>query len=429
MRHTNIIHEDSAESVKQEALREAWHAAMLAVSKMQRIYNSSLTRVDQSHSILPLEQAAPIVRELQKTINDLYELGKGTAHGAQPSSRNRWYSAIRSRLPWKTRTESMLAESAWMQQKEWNSAIVHLFNEILNYLCDSTNKLRTFTEDQILYFQQITPWINSKIEELRSEQNHQIASILGKMTLLLDPNNSGMIENLQEQIALLKTQLKEQSLAYERRLNEIFFLAGKQPSFLTPVGNVEKQWETYVPFFITAPEPILDLTGENSGFLELMKRLGKSTYPSMQKQEGFEMNPRPELITGISHLQLNSIGSVISGRLSNCVAPEQLQQLIVGLHRIMKARSVLLIEADDAPNPSRQSDFLFDSRILDFALRSSGFDDVQIHSFVAADRNLELPNPDRINDPETREFLKALVNRMNGALQSHFQYYVVGYRT
>ena len=239
--------ETGSSSRRIEALYETWKLAMRTTSRMQKIYNEYLTRVDQAHAVPSLDESASVIRELQKTINALYDISGSISAESAVRFSARWWKNVLSPRWWARKWLQNELKPLLQQQKEWNATTVHLQNELVEYLSGSTRKMRLLLEEQILFFQQITPWIDVKIQELRQEQNHSMALNLGKLADLFQAvgsSSSSFVDGMIAQFNSLESQLNEKSLANERRLQEMWFQLNRQraaqPDFLPEAVDVKR---------------------------------------------------------------------------------------------------------------------------------------------------------------------------------------------
>src|SRR3990172_4947010 len=142
-----------------KAGKQTLQAVLDSVHKIQQIYNDYLTRTDNLHQIPTFEQAAPRIREIQKTLNDIFETKQSL--GALKDD-----SAASSKA---AHPVAGMLQPILQQQRDINATTVHLLNELIEYLCDMTQRSHALHESQIHFFQQITPWIDVKLEALRNE--------------------------------------------------------------------------------------------------------------------------------------------------------------------------------------------------------------------------------------------------------------------
>jgi 2-polyprenyl-3-methyl-5-hydroxy-6-metoxy-1,4-benzoquinol methylase len=320
-------------------MHQTWRTAMRNAAKVQKIYNEYLTRVDQTHDISTLEESAPVLRELQKNLNELFNITNGSnAVVARRFSRT-WFKQVLSPQWWRKKWFLNEVHPVFTKQKEFNSATVHLLNEVLNYFFGTTKQMRELLEAQILYFQQITPWIDVKFRELQAQQNHNLAYNLAKVLAEFDSSDH-VLHRILEQFHSLESQINERSLAAERRLQELWFqmykdrtpvtevsaeaydagrirvemeelrskldkLTTNSPTNSDPVPVQQKpeyplsadfryfvfeeifrgasavikdRFREYVPYFLMGPEPVLDIGCGRGEFLQLMKEIGKDGY-------------------------------------------------------------------------------------------------------------------------------------------------------
>src|SRR4029078_9217259 len=111
----------------------------------------------------------------------------------------------------------------WQQQQEWNGATVHLLNELIEYISKTSAQTRRLLHEQILFFQQITPWIDTKLTQSAREQRLDTEQTLAQLSAMLGGADPKQIIS---HFFLLKSQLYETNLSNERRLNEIVAALG-----------------------------------------------------------------------------------------------------------------------------------------------------------------------------------------------------------
>jgi 2-polyprenyl-3-methyl-5-hydroxy-6-metoxy-1,4-benzoquinol methylase len=461
-------------SDKRSGLQEALESAIRATEKAQKIYNDYLRKVDDLHAVPPLEESAPLVRQLQKNINELFDI---TAR-ATPDSR------------WSKRE----AAESWKQQKDWNAAVVHLLNELIEYTSRASAQTRSLLEQQILFFQQITPWMDAKLhqfaceEELKTDQNH---AQLGALITGQDP------KKVLAQFYTLQSQLYEQSLANERRLQEITAkLSGSIPLTRemertkveleelremvggmasrnavddTPVPQnldstfpktrdfryfafeeifrgssewLKERMKSYVRYFVTAPEPVLDIGCGRGEFLQLMKEIGKNAYGIEQNTYESETLTNQglnvlheEILPHLTRLEKDSLGSIFCAQVVEHLKPDEVYQILSRLSTLMKSGSCVVIETINPLSVFAFHHLYFKDpthifpvhpQTLAFLLRYTGFQNVEIHPITPVPEHERLPAPASVENTETKGYLSFIVERLNDLLYSNLEYYVVG---
>jgi 2-polyprenyl-3-methyl-5-hydroxy-6-metoxy-1,4-benzoquinol methylase len=448
---------------ERSALKEALEAAIRATSEMQETYNRYLRKIDELHAIAPLDDSAPIIRKLQKNINELYDIS------ADPVK----------------------------QQKEWNAVTVHLLNELIDYIARSSHETRLLFEQQILFFQQITPWMDAKIHQTKKEQKADTSESIAQLGALLKGSDP---EKILAQFYSLQSQLYEKSLANERRLEELWDRINGSPpemqeltriktelqelrdNFVAPASggpssNSEprgdagatdfpltrdfryfafeeifrgsSEWLTerlkaYVPYFVTAPEPVLDIGCGRGEFLEIMKQIGKNSYGIEMNQyevekltkQGLKVSAE-EILPHLHKLQSESIGSIFCAQVVEHLSPNDVYQMLARLMIVMKRGACVVIETINPlsvfafhhlffKDPSHI--FPVHPQTLAFLLRYAGFQNVEIHPITPVPESEKLPKPSSVPNPETQGYMNYIVDKLNDLLYSNLEYYVVGHK-
>jgi 2-polyprenyl-3-methyl-5-hydroxy-6-metoxy-1,4-benzoquinol methylase len=454
---------------ERSALKEALEAAIRATSHMQETYNNYLRKIDELHAIPPMEDSSPIVRQLQKSLNELYDIS------------------------------AALPRQELKQQKEWNAVTVHLLNELIDYVAKSSYQTRLLLEQQVLFFQQITPWMDAKLQQQRKEEKAEVAESISQVGELL---KGSAPENILAQFYSLQSQLYEKSLANERRLQELWERLIGSPNipemqeitriktelqelrdkFVTPASGgpsssseprgdagatnfpltrdfryfafeeifrgssewLSERLKAYVPYFVTAPEPVLDIGCGRGEFLEIMRQIGKQSY-------GIEMNQyevdtltkkglqviAEEILPHLQKLQNESVGSVFCAQVVEHLSPNDVYQMLARLMIVMKHGSCVVIETINPlsvfafhhlyfKDPSHI--FPVHPQTLAFLLRYAGFQNVEIHPITPVPESEKLPKPSSLPNPETEGYLNYIVEKLNDLLYSNLEYYVVGHK-
>jgi 2-polyprenyl-3-methyl-5-hydroxy-6-metoxy-1,4-benzoquinol methylase len=386
-----------------------WQAAIEATRRIQRIYNDWLSKIDPLHSVPAIDQSVPLLQKLQQDLNELYPLPD--------------------------------------QQQVFNARAVHLVNEVLEYLRSTTAQLNKLLALQIQYFQQITPWMDAKIQELRMEENHNVTYHVGDIAKKLD--------DLQLQIAALEGQIRRsgadvpsaiagETPAAPRREKDFRYHAFEQ-IFREPSDRLKESLRRYLPYFVDAPEPILDLGCGRGEFLQLMKDSGKSAYGidlseyevDRLRSTGLQATST-DIFEHVQHLQAASIGGVFCAQVVEHLAPETVYNLLSGLHHAMKAGAPLVMETVNPLSVFGFHNLFFKDpthvfpvhpETLLFMTRYTGFKDVEAHLISPVPEQQRLPEPKKEDfEPAAYEYLKSVTGRLNQLLYDSLEYFVVGYK-
>jgi 2-polyprenyl-3-methyl-5-hydroxy-6-metoxy-1,4-benzoquinol methylase len=386
-----------------------WQAAIETTRRLQQIYNDWLAKIDPLHSIRAIDQSVPLLQKLQQDLNELY---------AHPN-----------------------------QQQTFNARAVHLVNELLEYLRSTTTQLSKLLGLQIQYFQQITPWMDAKIHELRLEENHNVTYHVGDIAKKLD--------ELRVEIAAVEGQIRRGSADVALALadgttppprsEKDFRYHAFEQIFRQPSDRLKESLSRYLPYFMTAPEPILDLGCGRGEFLHLMKESGKNAYGiDLSEYEVGRLHAAglqataTDIFEHVQKLEACGIGGVFCAQVVEHMAPDAVYNLLSGLHRAMKEGAPLVMETVNPLSVFGFHQLFFKDpthvfpvhpETLLFMLRYTGFKDVEVHLISPVPEQQKLPEPKKEDfEPAAYEYMKSVTGRLNNLLFDSLEYYVIGYK-
>ncbi len=157
----------------------------------------------------------------------------------------------------------------------------HESEPLLKKVQDMGEQLNHLISLQIQYFQQITPWMDAKIQELRMEENHNVTYHVGDLV--------GKLNDLQMQIASVERQIRSgsaggapavprssagESAAVQQSEKDFRYHAFEQV-FREAPERLKESLRRYLPLFANSPEPVVDLGCGRGEFLQLMKEARK----------------------------------------------------------------------------------------------------------------------------------------------------------
>ena len=385
-----------------------WQSAIEATRRLQQVYNDWLAKIDRLHSLRTLDQSAPVLQKIQQEMNQIY---------AAPN-----------------------------QQHVFNARSVHLVNELLDYLRSTTTQLSELLALQIQYFQQITPWMDAKVHELRSEENHNVTYHVGDIAKKLD--------DLQVQLASLESRIRNSDTEgpsasaagapVAQRERDFRYHAFEQV-FREPSERLKESLRRYLPTFLNAPEPVLDLGCGRGEFLQLMKESQKNAYGIDLSQYEVERLRAAGLEAAVADvfehvqkLEESSTGGVFCAQVVEHLPPETVYSLLSYLHSAMKAGAPLVIETVNPLSVFGFHHLFFKDPThifpvhpdtLLFMLRYAGFKDVEAHLITPVAEQQKLPEPKKEDfEPAAYEYLKSMTGRLNNLLYDSLEYYVIGYK-
>ena len=329
--------------------------------------------------------------------------------------------------------------------------------------------MRNLLEYQVLFFQQITPWIDVKIRALESQAEEQSFSNERRLQeLWFRLNREGSLHQvpmelqgltrLQVEVQELKNFCDKLNAAPQQNPSEN--VSADPPAINFPIAHAFRYYifeevfrgeskrliehlKRYVPYFMVGPEPVLDLGCGRGEFLELMKEIGKDAYGVEMNQYEVEQIAekglkvvRQDMLTHLQQLQPRSIGSVFCAQVVEHITPEQVYQMLSRLHVVMRPGAFLLIETVNPISVFGFHNVYFKDpthifpvhpETLAFMMKYAGFQRVEIHPITPVPLNEKLATPTSMENSEIKTFLDDLVHRLNGILYSDLEYYAIGY--
>lgn len=328
---------------------------------------------------------------------------------------------------------------------EWLSRIDRF--EIPASMQNMKQELDNLLSLQIQYFQQITPWIDAKINELRLEENHNVTYHVGDLITKMN--------ELQMQIASLERQIqfgparvvetRTESPPQPPVTEKDFRYHTFEQIFRQPREGLKESLRRYVPLFANAPEPILDLGCGRGEFLELMRESGKNAYGvDFNSYEVDKLNAaglrgtQGDIQLHLKQLENASIGGVFCAQVVEHLEPDSVYNMLAELHRVMKPTAPLVIETVNPLSVFAYHHLFFKDPThvfpvhpdtLVFMLRYTGFQEVQAHLITPVPEQQKLPEPKKEDfAPEAFEYLKMITARLNQLLYDSLEYYVAAAR-
>jgi 2-polyprenyl-3-methyl-5-hydroxy-6-metoxy-1,4-benzoquinol methylase len=380
MDETEANHERSIPSWAKQA-HEAWQSAIEATRHLQEVYNQWLSKVDQAHAIPTVEDSIPRLQQLQEDMNQLQNLLGSFKPGMLHSG----------------------IEPFLTQQKDLNARAVQLMNEVLEYFRSSSRQLQELMTLQVQYFQQITPWLDAKIHELRMEENHNVTYHVGNIIRAVDAINiqqhtlqaqlktnerkldefaswiqgkleenvSGIerhsvpeimpqfyeLEEMRTKLAAVKASMSQhppvpaRSMPSNNNQEADFRYHVFEKVFRGSSEGIKESLRKYLPYFENSPEPILDIGCGRGEFVQLMKESGKEAYGIDLNEYAIEQVESAgmkgivtDILDHLEGLEDNSIGGVFCAQVVEHLHPETAYRMLKSLNRVMKSGSRLVIE-------------------------------------------------------------------------------------
>ena len=353
--------------------------------------------------------------------------------------------------------QSAIEATRQMQQvyNDWLSKI-----DRINILSEKENpqlqKLRAELGEllsiQVQFFQQITPWIDAKIQELRLEENHNVTFHVGT---LLEKLNEMHLQIVSLEQRLSSTIRSKQPAPPETRKSELssppspsekdFRYHAFEQIFRQSSHELKQSLQRYIPVFSSSPEPLLDLGCGRGEFLQLMKDAGKqaygvdiSAYETEKLQESGLDAIAGDLLSHLKGLSNESIGGVFCAQVVEHLHPDEVYGMVSELFRVMKSNSPLVLETLNPLSVFSYHHLFFKDPThvfpvhpdtLVFMMKYAGFRDVQMHSITPAADQQKLPEPRKEDfGAGGYEYLKSITSRINDFLYGSLEYYVLGFK-
>jgi 2-polyprenyl-3-methyl-5-hydroxy-6-metoxy-1,4-benzoquinol methylase len=402
---------------------EAWQSAIQATRELQQIYNEFLSRVDQFHAIPTLEESAPALEQIQRDLNQLYDLSDARSSAA-----------------------NLLMKSFLDRQHEFNASTVHLVNDMLDYLRKTTARLSQLMAVQIQYFLQITPWMDAKVNELRLEENHNVTHHVGELLQKIELIHQRLswVETLAREAQsrqIVTQQMDVPPAAKEKDLRYHLF----QQAFRASEPSIHEGMKRYLDLFASSPEPIVDIGCGRGEFLQLMKDAGKRAYGidsseyevQRLKTAGFQVIAG-DVLEHLEKLDSESIGGVFCSQVVEHLSPELVQRTLTMLSRVMKPGSPIVIETVNPLSVFGYHHVFFKDpthifpvhpETLIFMMRYSGFQEIKLQMITPVPEQQRLPLPKKENSSaELYDYLRTVTQQLNQLLYNSLEYYVVATR-
>jgi len=207
---------------------------------------------------------------------------------------------------------------------------------------------------------------------------------------------------------------------------------------------VTERLRKYAPYFVTAPEPILDIGCGRGEFLNMMKEIKKDAYGIEMNQyevetlasKGFKVLAEP-ITAHLSKLEGDSVGSVFCAQGLEHLSPDAVYEMLSRLAVVMKSGACVLIETINPLSVFAYHHLYFKDpthifpvhpQTLSFFLRYAGFKNVEVHPITPVPEHEKLPPPDSADTIESQRYLNFVAQRLNDLLYSNLEYYAVGYK-
>lgn len=201
---------DSAQDINGWAEKEqqVWENAILETQNIQESYNRILTQLDQSRRDSFQESRIRSLRDLLDSLNRTYDIRDTFEADTGRRFSGRWWLQRLTPKWWGTRILGILSRPLLERQTAFHGVLIHFINDLQQHLSSHLMWLQQLLEIQMAFLLQITPWMDVKIRELRSEQNHNVAMQIGGMIHRHFPNSlRSYNEDLQKQLSIMSAEM------------------------------------------------------------------------------------------------------------------------------------------------------------------------------------------------------------------------------
>lgn len=391
-----------------------------------------LTLLNQQHFFpLPSETGSRL-EEVRAELNDSWKIAETAVTALEKEDRLFWKEVA-----------SSLAEylkPLIQEQQNFNSLVVHLFNELTSSVTLSLDHVRLFHHTLIRYFQRFVPVVDTKFREALGTQDRNLGLFRNRMEMLLHELDK-KIETLQVNAAEGFVEAPEAPRA-DRLIDQSYKYYQFEQSFRGSCESIKERFRDYVQYFErnSVNFPVLDLGCGRGEFLELLKEqnilgIGVDSNPEMVlicREQRLDVW-QEDLLTFLKSQPVDSLSGIFSSQVVEHLAPDYLLQTIETAHSRLKKGGTFLLET---VNVGSAFSFLqvytrdlthrtpLHPETLQFLLTASGFQNAKIlfTSPVPATVPLKLI-PEPANDTEF--LMNENWKKLNKLLFNYQEYAVV----
>jgi 2-polyprenyl-3-methyl-5-hydroxy-6-metoxy-1,4-benzoquinol methylase len=281
------------------------------------------------------------------------------------------------------------------QQKEFNSLVVHLINELINGITQSLGSIRDFQSMLILYFQRIIPVVDTKNREMIGVEDKNVATNLSKFQLEINRFRKELFDlhaKTQELarnhadvlFKMLDQRVETQEIDAQERDKTIQSLetslrslqhvaatwsADKKPGKAPPGTEearyfffeerfrgtrdwVKDKFVGYVKYFKTGSSaPVLDLGCGRGEFLELLKEAGipakgvdsNEAMVKKSRESGLDVS-QGDLLEFLFAQPENSLGGIFCSQVVEHLPASVLLRMLEAAFAKLKTGAPILLE-------------------------------------------------------------------------------------
>ena len=322
-------------------------------------YGKMLTFIDSKCSFELPQESATKLAEIKDAMNRLWDVSRGAVEAAKQEDRTFWREVAAN--------VQKYLEPFVQQQREFNSLVVHLVNEYVQSVNESFVRIRDFQTSLILYFQAITPMVDTKFREtIGTEDKNIVVNLLKFQRQIHDAARDHadlLYQELDRRVGTLQldsSELRESMESLQTSLRSLQHLANAiesaaptdktakliaagesryfhfEENFRGSREEIRDKFAQYVEHYRTGLSgPVLDLGCGRGEFLELLQAAGirgmgvDSNVSMVQscRQMGLDVS-QGDLLEFLGSQKENSLAGVFCSQVLEHLAPDMLMKLL-----------------------------------------------------------------------------------------------------
>ena len=305
-----------------------------------------LTLLNQQHFFpLPSETGSRL-EEIRSNLNNSWEIAE-TALAALKQEDRLFWKDVASSL-------SEYLKPLIQEQQNFNSLVVHLFNELTSSVTLSLDHVRLFHHTLIRYFQRIVPVVDTKFREALGLQDRNLGLFRNRIEMLLHELDK-RVETLQVDAAegIVGAPVASEAPRANQLIDQSYKYFQFEQNFRGSRESIKQRFRDYIQYFEknSLNLPVLDLGCGRGEFLELLKEqnivgIGVDSNPEMvlicheQQLDVWE----DDLLRFLKSQPMDSLSGIFSSQVVEHLAPDYLLQMIETSYSRLRKGGTLLLE-------------------------------------------------------------------------------------
>lgn len=355
--------------------------------KEEEEYGKLLTLLDQRCEFPLPSEFSKQLDQVKEALNRSWDISKEALSAIRNEDRLFWKDVAGASAEYIT--------PVVQQQKEFNSLVVHLINELITGVTQSLGSIRDFQSMLILYFQRIIPVVDTKNREMIGVEDKNVATNLSKFQLEINRFRKELFDlhaKTQELarnhadvlFKMLDQRVETQEIDAQERDKTIQSLetslrslqhvaaawSADKKAGKTSAGTEEaryfffeerfrgtREWVKdkfvgYVKYFKTGiSAPVLDLGCGRGEFLELLKQAGipatgvdsNEAMVKKSRESGLDVS-QGDLLEFLFAQPENSLGGIFCSQVVEHLAASVLLRMLEAAFAKLKAGAPILLE-------------------------------------------------------------------------------------